>query len=91
MEYYKEVVKLASQLGDKERKINAYLGLGNAFIYAGEFERSRKYFLKAVITAEQINNKPFQKEAHTNLGYVYYKSCKFDAAERRGQRLSHAR
>ncbi|CAB4042016.1 tetratricopeptide repeat, partial [Paramuricea clavata] len=54
--------------------------LGNAFSYIDDFEFSRKYFLKALTVAEEMNDKTLEKEAYTNLGHVYYQSCKFDAA-----------
>ncbi|CAB4020574.1 tetratricopeptide repeat 28-like [Paramuricea clavata] len=80
--YYKEVVKLASQLGDKKRSLilNAYLRLGNAFRCTDDFEFSRKYFSKALTVAEEMNDKALQKEAYRNLGHVYCHSCMFDAA-----------
>jgi tetratricopeptide (TPR) repeat protein len=56
------------------------LGLGSAFNYTDDFESSRKCFLKALIVAEQINDKVLQKEVYVNLGNVYYDSCKFDSA-----------
>jgi tetratricopeptide (TPR) repeat protein len=92
-EYYMEAMKLfGSQFGDKESKINAYLRLGNAFSCNGERESSRKYFLKALTVAEQINHKVLQKEAYSNLGYVYYETCKYDAAVKsylKVQEISH--
>jgi tetratricopeptide (TPR) repeat protein len=82
IEYYKEVVKLASQLGDKKSSLtlDAYMQLGSAFIYTDDFELSRTYFLKALTVAEEMNDKAIQKKAYKNLGYVYSQSCKFDAA-----------
>ena len=50
VKYYSVVVKFPTQLGDKMRKVNAYLGLGCAFSNSGDFESSRKYYLKALMT-----------------------------------------
>ncbi len=86
IKHYNEAVKRASQLGDQKSKINAYLGLGSAFSYTGEFE------VKVLTVAKQLLDKASQKEAYTSLGYVYCKSCMFDAAVKsylKVQEISH--
>lgn len=70
--YYKQA--LISQFADSKRRFDAYLGLGNAFRQIGDIKTSRSYFLKALTVSEHINDKSLQKEVHTNLGSVYYKS-----------------
>ena len=65
---------LASQCGDIKRKIKTHFGLGNAFSHIGDLEPSaRGYFLKAITATRQINDRSLRKEAHANLGSVYYK------------------
>ena len=84
---------LASQCGDIKRKIKTHFGLGNAFSHIGDLEPSaRGYFLKAITATRQINDRSLRKEAHANLGYVYYKSSMFEAAiksYREGQNITH--
>ena len=54
------------------------MGLGCAFHNTGDFESSRKYYLKALMMI--VDDKRLQGKVHTTLGHVYYKSCMFDAA-----------
>ena len=54
------------------------MGLGCAFYNTGDFESSRKYYLKALMMI--VDDKRLQGKVHTTLGHVYYKSCMFDAA-----------
>ena len=54
--------------------------MGNVFSHIDDLESSRGYFLKAVTATQQIDDKGLRKEAHANLGYVYYKSSMFEAA-----------
>ena len=78
IKYYSAVVTFAAQLEDKNRKLNAYLGLADAFNNTGDIESSRKYYLKALMTT--ADDKRLERKIHINLGHAYYKSCMFDAA-----------
>ena len=80
IKYYKEAVKLASELGCKSRHVNADIGLGSAYSYIGDIESSKERFFNALAVAEELSDNRLKKEAYTNLATAYYKSSKFDAA-----------
>ncbi|CAB3982706.1 tetratricopeptide repeat [Paramuricea clavata] len=89
IEYYQKACKISSDLKGDEMEVIAYqwlgynhlqAGLGGAFSYIDDFESSEEYFLKAITVAKQLNHKCLEKEAHTNIGHVQYKSCQFNAA-----------
>ena len=57
IDYYKQALELASHFRYRKRAINAYFGLGSAFIHISDLKSSRKYFMNALTASKQVNDK----------------------------------
>ncbi|XP_035685414.1 tetratricopeptide repeat protein 28-like [Branchiostoma floridae] len=80
IQYYKQQLTLARQLGDRNQEGVAYNRLGLSHSDMGELEAALEWNQKALKTFEEVGDTKEQIAQHTNMGDAYRRLGKLDQA-----------
>ena len=92
IEYLKQELSIAEEVGDKAGAGRAYRGLGFAYLFLGENQRAIEYQNQALRIAKEVGDRAGEGCAYGNLGSTYYELQEFHRAiEYHNQHLSIAK
>ena len=80
IEYNKQYLSIAKEVGDRAGEGSAYCNLGVAYCSLQEFQRAIEYFNKYLIITQEVGNRAGQGKGYGNLGYVYLVLGKYQRA-----------
>ncbi|WP_350290940.1 tetratricopeptide repeat-containing sensor histidine kinase [uncultured Croceitalea sp.] len=70
-------IEVSEKLHSESKKAIATTSLGNVYLYEGELEKARKYYLDALTIHEKYNNHLFLSQTYNAIGgYFYFKGDK---------------
>ena len=81
LEYYQEVVEIATETEDKEELAAANSNIGVVYIYAGRPSRSIRYFERAKKQFEEIGDTDGVLDATINLASGHFEMQDYESAE----------
>ncbi|XP_078361219.1 uncharacterized protein LOC144645502 [Oculina patagonica] len=71
IDYYKLLLKIAKQVGDKAGEGKTYSNLGNAFLGLGDFRKAIDYYELCLKIAKEVGDKAAEASANGNLGNAF--------------------
>ena len=80
IEYYKNDLSVAKEVGDRQEEGRAYVNLGNTYYSLGNFLKAEEYHEKHLSTAKEIGDTFEEGRAYGNLGNDYLSLGKFQKA-----------
>ena len=80
IEYLKQDLSTAEEVGDKAGAGRAYRGLGFAYLFLGENQRAIEYQNQALRIAKEVGDRAGEGCAYGNLGSTYYELQEFHRA-----------
>ncbi len=76
----KESLKIASELKDRQKKINAVVFLGRIKYYKSEYNKALMFYQKALEQAERHGNSDIKSKLLLNIGNVFSEKGDFESA-----------
>jgi len=80
LEYYRKLVKLCEETGEKIRTAEGYRKVGESLKNLGNTDESRAAFEQSLKLSESIKDLKGAAEAHRGLGYIDWRSGQHDSA-----------
>ncbi len=91
IEFYDQLIKISSELGDKELLLNAYKKLGLIFLNRNDWDSALKNLEQGVTISEELNNKQGLAEIYYQLGSLNENKGEFKVAKKYfGESMSNA-
>ncbi len=92
MEYHKQSLNIAKEIGDKAGTGRSYGNLGNAYYSLGDFKRAIEYFEQDLSVAKEVKDRAGEGKSYGNIGLCYHRFSDFKRAiQYHEQRLSIAK
>ena len=71
IEYHEKSLKIAIEIGDRDREGRTYANLGIAYISLGDYRKAIKFLQKQLKIAIRFGDRRGEGRAHGNLGTAY--------------------
>ena len=80
IEYHKQQLSIATEVGDRAGQGRAYGNLGNAYHRLGQFQQAIEYHKQHMSIAIEVGDRAGQGGAYGNLGIAYHSLGQFQQA-----------
>ena len=80
IEYHKQDLSIAKEVGDRAREGETYSNLGNAYQGLGKFNQAIEYHEQSLSIAKEVGDRAGEGRVYGNLGIAYRSLGKFNQA-----------